>query len=122
MGIPKIVILEDNPERMKSFNRKLIGRATVISFDNVEDFSSYIEENKEKIDMFFLDHDLGGMIYVPSENHNTGYQAALKIVEVYGEDYPEIIIHSMNNVGADNMHSILKKADKLPFPTLIRGL
>lgn len=122
MGIPNIVILEDNQERMKSFKRKLIGRANIIHFDNVKDFTSYIKENKEKINMFFLDHDLGGQVYVPSKDENTGYQAALKIKETYGEEYPNTIVHSMNNIGADNIQAILERADKIPFPLLLQGL
>lgn len=122
MAMSKLVILEDNPDRMEQFHKKLKDRAEIIHFEHVKEFTEYVKENKDNINIFFLDHDLGGKVYVDSNEEDTGYQAALFIKEIYGEEYPQTIIHSMNTIGAKKMKEILTKADVMPFPALIRGL
>lgn len=108
-----IFILEDDPNRQKLFMRKFIGHEVVI-VDNVTDA---INELKAKpFDLIFLDHDLGGEIFVNSENENTGYQLAKWIKE---QDQilknSTFIIHSLNPVGAQNIKAILPSAWIQPF-------
>lgn len=122
MGLPLIVILEDDTNRMREFYKKLKDRATIEWFEDVDMCEAFIIENKNKVSMIFLDHDLGGEIYVNSQEYNTGYTMAKKIKEIYGEKYPEIIIHSLNPAGAKNIQDVLPNGERIPFPTLIRGL
>ncbi len=122
MTLPTIVILEDSIERIKLFNRKLINKANINTFDNVKKCEIFIKENSSKIDMIFLDHDLDDKVYVDSNDPNTGYSMAKIIKKIYGEEYPEIIIHSLNPAGADNIQSILPRSRKIPFTILINNI
>ena len=122
MGFPVVVILEDDKNRIKSFKSKLFDKSEIFHFTNVKDCFTFISTTDKKIDMIFLDHDLDNRIYVNSNEENTGYQMAKKIKEHYGEDYPEIIIHSLNPAGADNILSILTRGQKIPFPVLINSI
>jgi hypothetical protein len=59
-------------------------------------------------DLISLDHDLGGRIFVDSNDSNTGYQVAKFLVDK--EIKGKIIIHSCNRNGAMNMKSLLPDA------------
>ncbi len=110
----KVLILEDDDSRIKTFKNKLEGH-DVYFFKTVADakqaysfFGPY--------DYYFLDHDLDGMVYVDSNNENTGYQFAKFLAEQKATG--EIVIHSMNTVGAANMKAELPQAIVCPFPFL----
>jgi hypothetical protein len=64
-------------------------------------------------DLICLDHDLGGEVYVDSNELNTGYQVA----KFLATKNPKclIIIHSSNFWGACNMMSVLPQADYIPY-------
>ena len=82
--------------------------------DNVE--TAKIVFNLVDPSVVFLDHDLGGEIYVDSDNDNTGYQFAKWLVENDKKiDQRTIVIHSMNPVGAENIQNILNSANIIPF-------
>jgi CheY-like chemotaxis protein len=119
---PLIVILEDDINRMNMFSKKLETKSIYYFYDNVDDCFEFFKDKKDQIDLIFLDHDLDGKVYVDSKEYNTGYTMAKKIKELYGEDYPNVIIHSLNPKGADNILSILTKAQKIPFPVLINSI
>lgn len=51
-------------------------------------------------DIVFLDHDLG-------ENEKSGYDVAKFMVE-HGIKVGLVVIHTMNPVGADNIHTLLR--------------
>jgi CheY-like chemotaxis protein len=112
----KILIVEDDKQRIRWFKENLIGN----SLDIVETAASgiFLCETK-KYDVIFLDHDLGGEIYVPSENENTGYQVSKAIANSINSKTP-IIVHSHNLSGAKNIHDILKHAELIPFSQLKR--
>ncbi len=59
-----------------------------------------------RIDYLFLDHDLGGEIYVDSSKQNTGMTVA-KWLSNNKKDIGLIVIHSFNHDGAYNMLSVL---------------
>ncbi len=62
------------------------------------------------IDFLFLDHDLGGEIYVDSKTHNTGATVAKWMAEnKTPKDIGFIIVHSYNPAGAKTMMHILKE-------------
>lgn len=117
----KIFILEDNPERIKSFKEKY--------YDDILTIVNNVNKAKKMLlkiddyDFLFLDHDLEGETYVNSHNENTGYQIAKFIVENDIQIDSTIIIHSLNPVGSKNMYNILEKAKfkvlKIPFFNLL---
>jgi hypothetical protein len=112
----RIFILEDNIERMRKFNRNLIGHI-VFHSDNVENAKKVLSQ--ETIDIIFLDHDLDNKTYVNSNEPNTGYQLAKWIVS-NNIKYSKIIVHSMNTVGQQNIRSIIPNAECIPFYQLFK--
>jgi CheY-like chemotaxis protein len=111
----KILIVEDDKTRIKWFKEELIG----FKVDIVETAKLGIALCKSrKYDLIFLDHDLGGEIYVPSENENTGYQVAKEIAKSINEETP-IVVHSHNPAGAKNIHGVLNQTQLIPYSTLV---
>jgi len=107
-----ILILEDNHERHRAFRALYFNDNLVI----VETADDCIHELKiKKWDYLLLDHDLGGEVYVPSEEPNTGYQVA-KFLEENPEHKPrkKIFLHSLNTVGRQNMQAALPEAIQAP--------
>lgn len=105
-----ILILEDDPARMHVFTRNLIGTNTVI-VDNVPDAIS--ELSSRNWDYLFLDHDLGGQQMVESGD-DTGYAVAAWLEEHLDKKPPNIVIHSLNPAGAQNMKNALPEAVLAP--------
>lgn len=66
---------------------------------------------EEKWDVLFLDHDVNSVKY-------TGYDVAKFIVK-NGIKIPQIFIHSMNPVGADNIKGILPHAFIKPYNEIV---
>jgi len=118
-----ILILEDDPDRIKWFRKRFEGHRIRIH-DNVE------MAIKEAVQMFswknlnliLLDHDLGDFA-----KGGDGIQFAKWLVEFKANSgeaigvNPKIIVHSHNPVGADRMASILEDSFdvyQIPFSTL----
>lgn len=112
----KILILEDSQARINTFKEKF-KKDDVYYFDNVAEAIEAFEL-LGPFDILLLDHDLDGLIFVPSDNKNTGYQFARFLAQK--DVKSQIIIHSMNPIGAKNMKALLPQADVLPFPKLAR--
>jgi len=109
----KIFILEDDPNRMKTFKKALSGHS-IDHATNCEEGRTIVSSNT--YDLIFLDHDLGGEQMVDSSHENTGYQLAKFMKENgYNTEVP-CIVHSCNPDGADNIASLLCHAVKIPFP------
>ena len=108
----RIFVLEDSPERHKKFRRELVGH----HLDMVETVEEGRELIKEKYDLMFLDHDLGGEIFVPS-GEGTGYEMAKLIAESVNKN-SAIIIHSCNHAGSTAMGFHLLCAQRIPFVSL----
>ena len=107
----KIFILEDSVERINIFKKYLIIHELIIVSEALEAIK-LLEKNCE-YDYIFLDHDLGGKIFVDSEEENTGMTVA-KFLR--GKDTKgNIIIHSFNTIGAKNMLAYLPDAHYIPF-------
>ena len=106
----KILILDDDFSRHKEFNKRLIG----CSVTNVETSKEAIQKLEEEIfDIVFLDHDLGGMVFMQS-GENTGFEVAKWLSENEAKQPRRIIIHSFNPVGAKNMKSLLPSSEVIP--------
>jgi len=114
----KVLVVEDDQNRIVKFKRDLVGH----DVDYAEDAGPAINFiNNNTYDLIFLDHDLGGETYVPSSNRNTGYQVA-KAIKKTSNESAYIIIHSCNTVGAYNIKAELPKAILAPFTILdIKG-
>ena len=111
----KILIVEDDKNRIKWFKDELIE----FTLDIVETAKLGIALcGTRKYDIIFLDHDLGGEIYVPSENDNTGYQVAKVMVNSINFETP-VVVHSHNPSGAKNICSVLQKSQAIPFCQLV---
>ena len=115
----KIFILEDNMERIDFFKERLAKHDLFIT-DDVTDAMKYIDENYKDIDLYFLDHDLGGDVYVDCEVYNTGSTLAKYMGKMIIQG--RIIIHSMNYIGAMNMMVYLPQAEHIPMNLIIRNL
>ena len=111
----KILILEDNRERIKIFRTRLGPKHELHFFDQVEDAKKAIL-SMGPFDRIYLDHDLDGRVFVDSDEPNTGYQLAKYIA--LQEVNAEIIIHTLNPWGAARMKKVLPKAKRVVFDEL----
>ena len=111
----KIFILEDDPTRIIWFKRNLTTKDLHITQD-VTEAIKWLKETT--FDAVFLDHDLGGQVYVDSAEWNTGAIVAQIIHETPNNDL-EVIIHSWNPSGAkimrDSMRSNGVRCHYFPF-------
>ena len=122
-----ILVLEDNPERQKVFMKELSRNYQITIVDTVELAKTLVKEaekNQDQFHVIFIDHDLGGEVYVDSREENTGYQFAVWLAE--NEIDSQFITHSLNLVGAGNIIAALPECDHVPFtllkPLLEKGL
>lgn len=107
----RILILEDNKARCQIFRRELIGHEYFIT----EFASEAIEKLQEQEwDYLFLDHDLGGEVFV-EKTENTGYQVALWLEEHKERQPGTIYLHSMNPNGRARMKQALPKSIEAIF-------
>ena len=118
-----IFILEDNVNRIGLFYRLLERKFPGVEIVHTE----FVEEAKKLIvqksywDIVFLDHDLGGQTYVDSENEETGYQF-LKFFKEKAIQCGQLIYHTQNPAGGQNMASLEPKGEYIPFPNLVNLL
>jgi hypothetical protein len=110
-----ILILEDDINRVKKFRDNLqYGCDVLMVFDEVDECIEALR-NREW-DYLFLDHDLGGKVYVPSDGEEkTGWHVAKWLSENEDKMPEQIIVHSLNEGGRKNIMSLLKNAIELPF-------
>lgn len=115
----KVFVLEDNLNRIELFQSLFAYRGDEHSYaTNFDDaVSMYLEADA---DVVFLDHDLGGRVYVDSEEPNTGYQFVKWIVENDPNlERKRFFIHSWNPIGSTKMLTYLiesgANAFALPF-------
>jgi CheY-like chemotaxis protein len=121
----KVLFLDDSKERQTQFAN--VFKVPDTSVDYVDTADEAMRALKDKVyDVTFLDHDLGGKIFV-KEVEGTGYQVALFIKKLPPERRPyQVIIHTHNPDGARRMYESLKGSVKvlqvLPFIQLISAL
>lgn len=104
----KILILEDNPERIEKF-KQLFRNQQVDLYRTVEDAKDACLLNEYAV--LWLDHDLSGKIWEDSQKENTGYQFVKWLVDNEVQKNSLIYIHSMNPIGANRMLNYLKDND-----------
>jgi len=109
----KILLIEDSQERINQFKEWF-----PCNIDIAEDAKTAIELLKiNTYNLFFFDHDLGGLVFVDSKEENTGYTVAKYIAE--NKIKGNAIIHSWNPEGAKNIQNILGRGHLMPFGTFI---
>lgn len=118
----KILIVDDMKERQKQLSEALADwyleeETEIVFVDNKLDAIKELKKKKE-FDLIFLDHDLGGPFIMDSNEDNTGYQVA-RFIRNNNIKYGRVIVHTVNPAGAFNICSILKGAERVPFPYLI---
>jgi CheY-like chemotaxis protein len=106
----KILILEDDSSRKNQFRKNMIGHVITV----VSSTSACIEQLQETWDMLFIDHDLDGKVFVPS-GPGTGWEVAEWLSKNPDKKPNKIIIHTLNNLGAQKMKELLPEAELLPF-------
>lgn len=114
LRVLKILILEDNAERIKYFTENL---SKVCELEIVKTSKEAISKLKDSFwDIAFLDHDLGDQVFQKS-GEDTGYEVAEFLAANKDRMPGRVIIHSWNAEGAANMKSLLPDATCAPFGT-----
>jgi CheY-like chemotaxis protein len=118
----RVFVLEDDINRINII-KKLWSKYA--EFDIATSYKEAIKLFKNNYSLLMLDHDLGGKIFVSSKMENTGAGFLRWLIK---QDFNgcDIIIHSHNPSGSQNMERILSennfnKVIRLPFGTLIDG-
>lgn len=108
----KILILEDNEERIKKFVDALDSGDNYIAIVAYAEYCIQYLKNAD-FDILFLDHDLGDKTMVPS-GPGTGYEVACWLEERPDKQPPVIATHSMNPSGTEKMLQALPDAFYTP--------
>lgn len=110
----RIFILEDNQYRISDFETKFSDFDLVIakSFDEaITKLNANIEDGKV-FDYMFLDHDLSDEDYNDQNRMEKNGTEFSKIIKDFPIGNPTIIIHSLNQPGANRMLNNLKSEYK----------
>lgn len=107
----RILVVEDDPTRLEWFQKEFNGQDLTLATTAAAGVK-YV--NDEEFDVIFLDHDLGGRVFVDSEDDNTGCAVAKHIKASINAKTP-VLIHSWNPAGARNIQTVLKHAVYIPF-------
>lgn len=110
-----ILIIDDMQERHEYLKKWIKMHYIGVNIFSVKDrWEAEKILKKKKFGIIFLDHDLGNRVFVDSGDPNTGFQIACFIVN-NNIKYNEIIVHSMNPWGAENIKNILPNVRVIPF-------
>ena len=101
----RILVLEDNLERIEFFKRVYKNHELYITHDINEAY--HIVENKE-LDIMFLDHDLDPDNFKAIKEGKTGYDFCKSLVEGKLQKHSIIYVHSMNPIGGQAMVNLLQ--------------
>ena len=111
----KILVLEDDMRRVEKFRENLEKDGVSLT---VTCKVAACQQALELIDydVLFLDHDLDGMVYVPSDGPMpTGWHIAKWLSEHPDRKPSQIFIHSLNEKGRNRMAELIPEAIQLPF-------
>lgn len=114
-----ILFLDDDTTRTKKF------KSHCPSAKCVSTSQECIDELSQKWDTVFLDHDLGGEVYVDTNREDCGMEVVRYIVKNKPEIF-QIIVHSLNQIAAKEMVLRLQDAGYrvqwVPFTTLFNRI
>ncbi len=128
----KILVVEDEEYRCKWFREACIGHSIDFAYDaeQAKDFLT-----KSFYNMIFLDHDLNDSHYAAFDNSlgldseaakTTGAAVAEWMLIAKNNVQAEIIVHSLNPVGSQNIYATLKIGNynvrRVPFLELKKQL
>jgi len=115
----KILVLEDDVERIRQFRNSfefLKGIMDIERIDYCDTAQNCIEMLKTtKYGLIFLDHDLGGEVFVNTDNTNTGSEVARWIEQNPLESGQQVILHTANPTGAQYMKNLIADSIHVPF-------
>lgn len=116
----RILILEDDPERMKTFRRSAemcSGNGHSIEIIHHDTAWECIQDmNRLDFDLVFLDHDLDGRVYVQTTDPNCGTRVALFLEEWRDvrARHGKVIVHSFNEGAAKGMVALVPNSEWIP--------
>jgi len=102
-----ILVLDDDHRRLSMFREWCAGHRGVF----VETAQQAIAELQEKkFNVVFLDHDLGGEVYVTSKREDCGMEVVRQIVDGHTKvsEHTFVIVHTLNHVAGQEMVDKLK--------------
>jgi hypothetical protein len=102
----KIFVLEDNEYRF-NFIKTFYKVSDTFIWETVVPSAIKAFKKNEPFDLILLDHDLGEE-YAPSVGNGTDFA---KFLADHGIGKAHVIIHSVNNAGAERMKSYLPNAE-----------
>lgn len=116
-----IIILEDSQARIDRFKQVFPHAFYCETALGCKEYLKQLDE----IDLLFLDHDLGGEVYVDSLNKNTGMEV-VRYLETNAVYVFNIVVHSLNIPAAKDMHERLQQLGyssyQIPFSMLASQL
>ena len=124
----RILILEDdgqNAKRMPQFRdrvkelEEIAGvKIELVHVETAKDCIAELEKvtgKHEKFNIIFLDHDLGGQVYVDTNREDTGSEVARWMNKNPNKLYNAfIIVHTFNPAGAKNITDLVPQAVAIP--------
>lgn len=123
----RILILEDDENRVRKFKENFIGCELFITH-LTDQAIEWIQE--EEFNTIFLDHDLAEEHYMTWQNPTVKHEkTGLEVAEFLGNNLEfnksaQIIIHSLNPYGRENMRQAcgIRNAEIVPFTVLFDRL
>lgn len=114
----KVLFLDDDPKRLFKFKSYIPSAVLAATAEEMVQLLSELEETAKCV---FLDHDLGGRVFVDSSDKETGMEVVRWIVQ-NNPDVQRFVVHSLNYEAARVMVEELitagYKAEYIPFPDL----
>jgi FixJ family two-component response regulator len=108
--IRKIVILEDDSERIREMIRCLSKRSPgveVVTFDNARDMIEWLKGHLEEAMIICLDHDLGANRFRNGELFDPGTGRDVSDYLATRKPVCPILIHTTNSMAAPGMAMVL---------------
>lgn len=116
----RILFLDDCPDRRKKFRREY-PMATLT--ETAEGMIELLKGLEEPADIVFLDHDLGGEVYVDPDREDCGMEV-VRWVEKNRPPVAKFVVHTHNDKVNSEMAGRLRAAgyhvEKTPFWKLIQ--
>jgi CheY-like chemotaxis protein len=118
----RILILEDDMQRIETFGQKLcVNEHNITYVTTAAEAIRWLDE--DEFDLVFLDHDLGGKVYVDTNEKNTGSEVVRHMTQPTYVKSPVVIIHSLNTPAAKSMEHALAyegyEVHRIPFTQLV---
>ena len=121
-----IYFLDDDRTRTRRFISKV---PCAVCVEKASEMIQLLNRQTEPIQSLFLDHDLGGEIFVSSAREDCGMEVVrwlCKNAQKKSKQIEQIIIHSHNHPAAEEMFNALQqhgfKVARIPFSQMIERI